>query len=80
VALREALEANDGELVATLVQTAIDNALAGDFRFWKEIVDCVEGKALNRLGVSAEAPSITDLPGLTPEQLEAITEMEGGPK
>ncbi len=48
-ALREALDANDGELVKTLVQTAIDKALSGNFRYWKAIIDRVDGKVTDKI-------------------------------
>jgi len=78
-ALREVLDANDGEIIETLARVAIDEALSGDFRFWKEIMDRVDGKVTNRLDVSADGQSYLDLPGLTAEELEMLAEMRGGP-
>ena len=48
-ALREALDANDGELIKTLVQVAIDEALSGNFRFWKELMDRSDGKVTDKV-------------------------------
>jgi hypothetical protein len=45
VALRDALDANDGEIIKVLVQTAIDRAKAGDFRYFKEIMDRVMARS-----------------------------------
>jgi len=77
--LREALDANDGELIQSLAQMAIDKALSGDFRYFKEIMDRSDGKVTDRLGVTAGAMSVEDLPGLTAEDLEAIAELHDGP-
>ena len=79
VALRDALDANDGEIIKVLVQTAIDRAKAGDFRYFKEIMDRVDGKVTNRMDVSDDGQSYLDLPGLTAEELDVLAEMRGGP-
>ena len=78
-ALREVLDANDGEIIKVLVQTAIDRAKAGDFRYFKEIMDRVDGKVTNRMDVSDDGQSYLDLPGLTAEELDVLAEMRGGP-
>ena len=77
--LRDTLDANDGELIETLVQTAIDKALSGDFRFFREILDRVDGKVTDRLDVTADSMSIETYPGLTAEDLEYLAKAHGGP-
>lgn len=77
--LREALDANDGELIETLARVAVDKAEGGDFRYFKEIMDRVDGKVTNRLDVSASGMSAADLSGLTQEDLQQLAKMHGGP-
>ena len=57
-ALREALDANDGELIKTLVQVAIDEALSGNFRFWKELMDRSDGKVSDKIEHSGRIDSM----------------------
>ena len=57
--LREALDKNDGEMVKALVNVACQRALKGDFRYFKEIIDRVEGKVPDRLAVETEATART---------------------
>lgn len=42
--LREIIEKNNGEVADALVKAAVKAALKGDFRFWQEIINRVEGK------------------------------------
>jgi hypothetical protein len=65
--LREALDADDGKMIETLAQVAIDKAKAGDFRYFREIMDRVDGKVTDRLDVTADGNALTDCPGLSPE-------------
>ena len=58
IALREALDANDGELVETLAQVAIDKALSGDFRYFKEIMDRTDGKVTDKVQHSGHVDSL----------------------
>jgi len=57
--LREALDKNDGEMVKALVNVACQRALKGDFRYFKEIIDRVEGKVPDRISVDTEATART---------------------
>jgi hypothetical protein len=77
--LREALNADDGKLIETLAQVSIDKALSGDFRYFREIMDRVDGKVTDRLDVTADGNALTDCPGLSPEQREMLAEMNDGP-
>lgn len=42
--IRRIVSENEGEIAEALVKTAIKNALKGDYRFWKEILERVDGK------------------------------------
>ncbi len=77
--LRDTLDANDGELIRSIVLVAVERALAGDFRYFKEIMDRTEGKVKDQLDVTAISMSVEDLPGLTAEELNAIAELHDGP-
>jgi hypothetical protein len=58
--LMKILNDNEGgeRLADALVKVAIDRALKGDFRFWQEIFDRVDGKVPNRVA-DADGSSIT---------------------
>jgi hypothetical protein len=58
IALREILEANDGKLIETLAQVAIDEALSGNFRYFKEIFDRSDGKVSNKVQHSGHVDSL----------------------
>ena len=46
-------------MVKALVNVACQRALKGDFRYFKEIIDRVEGKVPDRLAVETEATART---------------------
>ena len=46
------------QLCDALVRAAIDRALRGDFRFWQEIIQRIDGKVPNRLA-DADGSSLT---------------------
>jgi len=47
--LREIIDKNDGEIADALVKAAVKAALKGDFRFWQEIINRVEGKVADQI-------------------------------
>jgi hypothetical protein len=47
--LRQIIEDNDGKIADALAKKAIQSALEGDFRFWNEIIERLDGKVPNRL-------------------------------
>lgn len=47
--LREIIDRNDGEVADALVKAAVKAALKGDFRFWQEIMNRVDGKVADRV-------------------------------
>ena len=51
-------EKNGEKLADALVRVAVDRALKGDFRFWSEIFERVDGKVPNRIA-DAEGSSLT---------------------
>ena len=61
-ALRTMLEdeVTGEKLCDALVKSAIDRALKGDFRFWQEIFNRIDGKVPNRIA-DAEGSSLTFL-------------------
>lgn len=58
--LRKILDNSEtGEkLCEALIKSAIDRALKGDFRFWQEIINRIDGKVPNRFA-DAEGGSLT---------------------
>jgi len=65
--LKKLLAAKDGEGIKALIEKGYAKAKAGDFRFWKEIMERVDGKVLDQLSLipPAEDP-------LPPEDMEAF--------
>jgi hypothetical protein len=57
--LREALDRDDGQMIKAMVNVACQRALKGDFRYFKEIIDRVEGKVPDRLAVDTEVTART---------------------
>jgi hypothetical protein len=51
-------EVTGEKLCDALVKSAIDRALKGDFRYWKEIMERIDGKVPNRIA-DAEGGSLT---------------------
>jgi len=76
-ALKELLDKDDAKALRGLVAVAVTKALKGDFRFWKEIMDRSDGKVMELLDVKMDGNAF---PGLTPEQLAKLSDMEGGPE
>jgi len=57
------------EIVRSLIHEGIENALSGDFRFWREIWDRIDGKTVDRIG----GPDAEPL--LSPEDRERISRL-----
>ena len=51
-------EVTGEQLCDALVRAAVDRALRGDFRFWQEIIQRIDGKVPNRLA-DADGSSLT---------------------
>jgi len=76
-ALRELMDRNDGEAIKALAAVALKNALKGDFRFAKEILERVDGKVAEQLDLNADVNNTFD--GLSAAELAVISKMRGGP-
>ena len=67
--LRERLEANGGKSMEEIIDKAIDMAKSGDFKYFQQIYDRLEGKTPDRLaGPDGEGLKII---------IEGITDSEG---
>ena len=76
-ALRELMDRNDGEAIKALAAVALKNALKGDFRFAKEILERIDGKVAEQLDLNADVNNTFD--GLSAAELAVISKMRGGP-
>jgi hypothetical protein len=47
--MREIVEKDDGAVADALVRAAVKAAMKGDFRFWQEILNRVDGKVADRI-------------------------------
>jgi hypothetical protein len=52
--IRQALEKNDGEMLRAMVNVACQRALKGDFRYFKEIIDRMDGKLTDHVAIETE--------------------------
>lgn len=52
--LQKIINENEGEIADALVKSALKQALKGDHRFFKEILDRVEGKVVDRIQHAGE--------------------------
>lgn len=71
--LQKIINENEGEIADALVKTALKHALKGDHRFFKEILDRVEGKVADRVQHSGAegGPMIVELIKGKPPESEA---------
>ena len=79
-ALREMLEANEGKGIADLAAVGFRKAKAGDHRFWKEVMDRIDGKVADRLEATVAADGVTIPEEDMPAFLRWKAETEGGPE
>ncbi len=79
-ALKDLLDKNDGEAIKALASVALKNALKGDFRYAKEILDRIDGKVMDQLDVTTDGQAIADYPGLNATQRNKLADMEDGPE
>ena len=54
--LRRILALDDGRVANALVEAGVKAALQGDFRFWQEILNRVDGKVVERVLVDSADP------------------------
>ena len=57
-AMRELLEADDCQAIKDLASKGLEEARGGDFRFWKEIHDRIDGKVAESLDVTTGGDSL----------------------
>jgi len=57
-AIRELLDANDGEAIRAMAKVGLSKALKGDFRFFKELAERIDGKVLERLDLTSNDETI----------------------
>ena len=74
------LEEENGNLSKELIGLAIDKALAGDFRFWQELMNRSDGKVADHVDMTTNGESINQHPGLDPEDAKILSERNDGPK
>jgi len=85
-AIRELLDQNDGEAIKALAKVGLKAALKGDFRYFKELTDRMDGKVLDRMdvttnGQSVTGPTLADLPeSERAAAVAALEGMKGGPE
>ena len=79
-AIKEMLDKNDGQAIAALAAVTLKQALKGDIRHIKEILDRVDGKVVEQLNIESTNENINRYPGLTPKLLDMVAEEEGGPE
>jgi hypothetical protein len=69
--LRDIVEKNEGEVADALVKAAVKAALKGDFRFWQEIINRVDGKlpdAIQHTGSDGGPVQINLIRGTPPKR------------
>lgn len=72
--LRRVAEEDDWASLKAIVKKALQKAKAGDFRYFKEIMERLDGKVLDRTDVTTGGQP---LPGLTAAEMEKLAEMRG---
>jgi len=82
-ALKALLEAGDGQKIKELAKIGLEAATGGDFRFWKEVFDRIDGKVIDALDVTTGGESVNDplepLRKLSPELRKRVLEELGAP-
>ena len=57
-AIRDLLDANDGQAIQAMAKVGLSKALKGDFRFFKELAERIDGKVLERLDLTSNDETI----------------------
>jgi hypothetical protein len=79
-AIKALLDKDDGKALNAIAAVAVREALGGNYRYTKEILDRVEGKALEMLDVTTDGQSLNEHEHLTPEELAFVNKNRGGPE
>ena len=77
-AIRELLDKDDGAGIKALARVGMAKALKGDVRFWKELMDRVDGKVLEQILLGGSVG--VQLPERYAEFLDWLASKEKGPK
>jgi len=64
--IRAALDKEEGKVADALVKAAIEAALNGDFRFWQEIINRVDGKVADKVTGEDGGPVVVNFIRGTP--------------
>ena len=78
-ALKALMDKDDGAAIKVLIQKAYDEAKGGDFRYFKEIMDRIDGKVIEQIELNADV-NVQELPGLTAKDLTKLGEGHDGPE
>ncbi len=78
-ALKSMMDKDDGKAITVLLERAYTEAAAGDFRYFKEIMDRVDGKTIEAVDIMSDGQGISTTPGLSAEDHVAINKLKGGP-
>ncbi len=77
--LKKLLDKDDGAAMAKIIKTAIEAAQSGDVRYFKEIMDRVEGKVIEPIDLNANM-NVQEMKGATAADLAALAGVHDGPK
>ena len=68
-AIKDLLDKNDGEAIKALAAVGLKNALKGDFRYFKELAERIDGKVLTELDLTSGGEAMGVTPGLPSDVL-----------
>ncbi len=79
--LKRLLAANDFQALKALMAVGLRKALKGDYRYWQEILNRIDGKVLEALDVTTDGKAIgPDLTLLSPATKAKVLKEAGGPQ
>lgn len=74
------LAAAGGKELEAIIAKAITEAKAGDVRYFKELMDRMDGKVREMLDLTSNDQALSAFAGLNAAQLAKLAEMVGGPE
>lgn len=77
--LKTLLSQDKGADFTAILKRAITEAKSGDFRYFKEIIERIDGKVIEQIDLTADV-NVQDLPGLTKLDLAKLGEDHDGPE
>jgi hypothetical protein len=78
-ALKALLDKDDGKALKALAAVAVREALSGNFRYAKEILERIDGKVVEPIDLKADV-NVQELPGATEEELAVLAKLRDGPE